>query len=663
MDDRPLRAALGRLGDTPQPPSAVDLDLARAQGRKRMRWRRAGLVEGPALAAALVTALAAAGVFGRIGTHGGLPSAHASKIKGILIGVSCPVPSRCVAVGEYYKPGPRYALIEQWNGIRWAISKGPVPPGPYRGDLYGISCVNAADCTAVGASVGNPPQPTATPIRDRALIEHWNGSAWTIMASPVLPASGSLGEISCTGPSRCIAVGMTGGGTAQQTRTLVERRNGSRWVIVPSPNPAGAAYSSLSSVSCTGPVNCMAVGEYFPGGQEQDRNHILVEHWNGSAWTITDAGPPPAGSLTSYLSAVSCTAESDCVAVGTASYPHRKGGSWGGSRERTLIEHWNGSAWSIHRRGLHRRRVGGTARPGRRHRRRPDPDRALERLGLVRREQPGVLREQRPEPGRLPSHRGLHRRRRLRGPGQPARSPGPDRALERVRLVNSATACPAGLSLAPCGRPRARQCRSGEARSCVQAAGGCPASYRFESRTSVTNDGRRISVRSGRSTGNADEAMSMPSSPAARTVCAPKAVPAGPARAYPMGCPASEASRTMDVTRTSTCGGMTVCIAVGKSTACTPAASPDNAVTTATMAKGRAQAQCQRFCGHHRNQAGDDQGRPGRRPDPSSASCDGTSRSRRRGLAARAGTSCGLGRQHVRPAQGSRSACGAGPRC
>jgi len=347
MDDRPLRAALGRLGDTPQPPSAVDLDLARAQGRKRMRWRRAGLVAGPALAAALVTALAAAGVFGRIGTHGGLPSAHASKIKGILIGVSCPVPSRCVAVGEYYKPGPRYALIEQWNGIRWAISKGPVPPGPYRGDLYGISCVNAADCTAVGASVGNPPQPTATPIRDRALIEHWNGSAWTIMASPVLPASGSLGEISCTGPSRCIAVGMTGGGTAQRTRTLVERRNGSRWVIVPSPNPAGAAYSSLSSVSCTGPVNCMAVGEYFPGGQEQDRNHILVEHWNGSAWTITDAGPPPAGSLTSYLSAVSCTAESDCVAVGTASYPHRKGGSWGGSRERTLIEHWNGSAWSI----------------------------------------------------------------------------------------------------------------------------------------------------------------------------------------------------------------------------------------------------------------------------------------------------------------------------
>jgi hypothetical protein len=91
----------------------------------------------------------------------------------------------------------------------------------------------------------------------------------------------------------------------------------------------------------------VAVGECFPTGHAQDHNHILVERWNGSAWTIADAVPRPAGSVASYLLGVSCISARNCVAVGSASFPHRNGSSWGGTRDLTLVERWNGAAWSI----------------------------------------------------------------------------------------------------------------------------------------------------------------------------------------------------------------------------------------------------------------------------------------------------------------------------
>jgi hypothetical protein len=281
--------------------------------------------------------------------HGTLPpTPQASRARGILTGVSCPSPVRCVAVGEYYHPGPRYALIERWDGSRWSIVRGPAPPAHTSADLSGISCTGASDCTAVGSSTRNSRQPTTLPSPARTLIEHWDGSAWSIVKSPNLPVpSNQLAAVACTSAWHCIAVGASGNPAGLRSRTLAERWDGSRWVIVRGPSPAGAIYSFLSSISCTGSSNCVAVGEYFPGGHHrQNQNHALIERWNGSAWTVV-ASPRPPGSIASYLSAVSCTAAPDCVAVGTARYSHRKGDSYGGPREHTLTEHWNGSAWAI----------------------------------------------------------------------------------------------------------------------------------------------------------------------------------------------------------------------------------------------------------------------------------------------------------------------------
>src|SRR6266496_1480047 len=277
-------------------PSFNVIDAVRRRHRRR-------LTRAAAASGVTVMAVVAAAVFLGVPPSGpGHPapaatrhSPQASGPRGILTDVSCSSPSSCVAVGQHYQPRPPNALIERWNGSQWSIMRGPAPPAHTHADLSGISCTGASNCTAVGSSTRTSPQPTTTP---------------------------------------------------PPTRTLVERWNGSQWVIVKSPNPVGATYSFLSSISCPSSSNCWAVGEYFLGGHRQNQNRILIEHWNGFTWKVA-ASPQPPGSIASYLSAVSCTAESNCVAVGTTRYSHRKGDSYGGPREYTLTEHWNGSSWAI----------------------------------------------------------------------------------------------------------------------------------------------------------------------------------------------------------------------------------------------------------------------------------------------------------------------------
>ncbi len=311
------------------------------------------LFAGVAGAAAVVVAGCAAGGGPRSATvpaaaqGGSWVVVRAPEVHGVLTAVSCPSPSSCAAVGEYYHPAPRYALIEHWNGSAWSIVKGPPPSAHLTAGLSGVSCSGVSDCTAVGSSTRIVPQPTTGPPPVRTLVEHWNGSAWSIVKSPNPPAaSNRLTGVACSRAWGCMAVGQSGGSMNLHVRTLAERWNRSRWVIVKSPTPRGAIYSVLSSISCTRRSDCVAVGEYLPGGQRQSQNHPLIEHWNGSVWTLMPSPQPPR-SIASYLSAVSCRSASDCAAVGTVRYPHRKGSSYGGPREYTFIERWDGSAWSI----------------------------------------------------------------------------------------------------------------------------------------------------------------------------------------------------------------------------------------------------------------------------------------------------------------------------
>ena len=159
----------------------------------------------------------------------------------------------------------------------------------------------------------------------KTLIEHWNGSAWSIMTSPNatdLPAS-ALRGVTCSGAASCFAVGSSGqgAGISGSGNTLVERWNGATWAIVASPNPVPKRGSALNAVACPAATHCFATGGIYLEGQ------ALVEEWSGSSWVL-DA--PPAESSQSQLTGVTCPLTTSCFAVGMNS---------ANTGLRSLIEH------------------------------------------------------------------------------------------------------------------------------------------------------------------------------------------------------------------------------------------------------------------------------------------------------------------------------------
>lgn len=134
--------------------------------------------------------------------------------------------------------------------------------------------------------------------------------------------------------SSCSAVGYYVNASSDYL-TLAATWNGVKWVQVPSPNPEGATGSELFGVSCAQAGSCVAVGESF---NNVGNGHTLAEVWDGTEWSLVMSANQRRGQENT-LGDVSCTAVTDCTAVG--SYFARSGATY------PLIEKWNGSNWGI----------------------------------------------------------------------------------------------------------------------------------------------------------------------------------------------------------------------------------------------------------------------------------------------------------------------------
>ena len=107
------------------------------------------------------------------------------------------------------------------------------------------------------------------------------------------------------------------------------------WSIIATPPSPPFQTNFLSGVSCSKPSACVAVGGYNDAGVPAKP---LIESWNGSFWSIVP-GAAKYSSRPGTLTGVSCSAPSACMAVGD--YTTQNGVT------KTLIESWNGSIWSF----------------------------------------------------------------------------------------------------------------------------------------------------------------------------------------------------------------------------------------------------------------------------------------------------------------------------
>jgi hypothetical protein len=284
-----------------------------------------------------------------------------------LRSVSCVSASFCEAVGDRNNTAVnQLTLAERWNGTSWKIQHTPNPTSqfvPKGGALFGVSCVSVIFCEAVGVGAngafaemwngttwklqkrpGAPVEPESVSCASTdfcmavdgfARVALWNGSSWS--AGPSVPGFQFSGSVSCASASYCEVVGE--GPSGQDAAVW----NGSSWSAQATP---GGPSLGLDAVSCPAVNSCEAVGTNVGQGFQLV---TFAEKWDGTAWTIQSI-PNPSGSQGSALTSVWCTSATSCAAVGDfqSSFLFTR---------RTLVEAWNGTAWTI-RSSQNRRNAG-----------------------------------------------------------------------------------------------------------------------------------------------------------------------------------------------------------------------------------------------------------------------------------------------------------------
>ena len=229
------------------------------------------------------------------------------------------------AVGQSQHGPSVRGLTEHWDGTAWTIV-----PNFYTGnggELHGVAAVSSDDVWAVGFTLPRGYYKT--------FAEHWDGTTWSRVPIPSrYGVHNYLTSVTAVSANDVWAVGYTAAPHLGIEKTLIEHWDGTAWSIVTSPNPGPKLlYNQLLSVDALGTGDVWTVGFYDGPGQVE--NLPLIEHWDGTSWSILSA---PAADANNVLYSVVAVGPSDAWAVGE-SYEINPGA--------TLVEHWNGSAWSL----------------------------------------------------------------------------------------------------------------------------------------------------------------------------------------------------------------------------------------------------------------------------------------------------------------------------
>ena len=250
-----------------------------------------------------------------------------------LHAVSCVSVSDCVAVGSYTHGGQTLALTEAWDGTVWSMTPAPATNG-LSTDLDGVACVSETFCVAVGNATSH------TTGYTNVLAESWDGLTWAIDTVPNVIGLLELRGVACSSVTSCTGVGYINNG-GPSTQTLAERWDGARWVLEPTPNPAGAFGTYLASVACPATDDCLAAGYNEPGTGTRPVVS-LIEHWDGSSWSMNTT-QDPAVAINTLLTGIACTASDACLATGY----YAPGGGGDGTAQLPMADAWDGQVWSL----------------------------------------------------------------------------------------------------------------------------------------------------------------------------------------------------------------------------------------------------------------------------------------------------------------------------
>jgi hypothetical protein len=277
------------------------------------RWPGRLATVGACLAAVLAAAVSGSATTATAAVlpqHGPL----APPLSGVLYAVSCASASHCMAVGGLTTAAGSGNLAEKWNGTKWSVVASPDPPGALSTTFRGVDCISANNCLAVG-DYTTPHTSNNAHILPTA--ERWNGKNWSLITVPAPSKHANLDAISCGSATDCWASGFS------WNHTLVENWNGSAWSIVSSPSPVPGPPNVLYGMACASARECWSAGA-------AQGTTSLTERWNGKKWSAVTTP----NSAESILYGDTCAGTSACLAVGFA------------HNGQAIAQQWNGTTWT-----------------------------------------------------------------------------------------------------------------------------------------------------------------------------------------------------------------------------------------------------------------------------------------------------------------------------
>jgi hypothetical protein len=201
-------------------------------------------------------------------------------------------------------------LTARWNGTSWSQVTGPTVTGARNTVLNAVSAASASDAWAVGRATVN--------LVTSSLAAHWNGSAWSVVATPQVAGS-VLTSVADISPADAYAVG--------QSEAL--HWNGTDWSAFGVPVPGGGTPAGLSAVAADSASDVWIAGEYFDSATSA--LEPFTAHWNGTSWATV---PVPASGA--ELTGLAVINHADAWVVGI------------GPKGKAVTENWTGGrAWHL----------------------------------------------------------------------------------------------------------------------------------------------------------------------------------------------------------------------------------------------------------------------------------------------------------------------------
>ncbi len=207
-----------------------------------------------------------------------------SADNGYLDGIAVVSATDIWAVGFSFRNGNAGTLVEHWDGTLWNIVPSPNDPNGGEDTLTGIAVVSANDIWAVGYAA-NLDLPWFT------VTEHWDGTKWSYVDSPFIQGEACmvLTSVASLATNDIWAVGISSStnqicyGSTILTTGLIDHWNGTQWTVN-NQLQLPESSNSLNGIAAISPTDIWAVGS--------NGSNTLTYHWDGTSWHIVNSPSP-----------------------------------------------------------------------------------------------------------------------------------------------------------------------------------------------------------------------------------------------------------------------------------------------------------------------------------------------------------------------------------